>query len=137
MNYGLTWEKKPRHNKRLISYKTSGYTRIWLAVDRNRSSVVDFEVGYGSQKTALNLFERVIGTDQTKICNKVHNICTDDNPTYQSIMRYYTPEFGTKHHITKKETCLVEAKNSSLRDNLARLNRRTNSTSATMKLFTA
>ena len=30
-----------------------------------------------------------------------------------------------KHVVTKAETCLVEAKNSSLRDMLARLNRRT------------
>lgn len=30
-----------------------------------------------------------------------------------------------KHIVTKAETCLVEAKNSSLRDMLARLNRRT------------
>lgn len=30
-----------------------------------------------------------------------------------------------KHIVSKAETCLVEAKNSSLRDMLARLNRRT------------
>ena len=30
-----------------------------------------------------------------------------------------------RHVVTKAETCLVEAKNSSLRDMLARLNRRT------------
>jgi IS1 family transposase len=39
-------------------------------------------------------------------------------------MQKNDPEI-VKHVVTKSETCLVETKNSSLRDNLARLNRRT------------
>jgi IS1 family transposase len=56
-------------------------------------------------------------------------VCTDGNFAYETILPTYSlkkndPEI-VKHVINKSETCLVEAKNSSLRDNLARLNRRT------------
>jgi IS1 family transposase len=47
-------------------------------------------------------------------------MATDGNYAYWQ----HIPE-GVRHIIDKAETCLVEAKNSSLRDMLARLNRRT------------
>ena len=46
-------------------------------------------------------------------------MCTDDYSVYGKY------KISGKHIISKAETCLVEAKNSSYRDNLARLNRRT------------
>ena len=46
-------------------------------------------------------------------------ICTDDYDVYSKY------KISNKHVIDKAETCLVEAKNSSYRDNLARLNRKT------------
>lgn len=50
---------------------------------------------------------------------KIRYMCTDKNPSYA----YY--KIAEKHIQSKSETCLVEAFNSSLRDMLARLNRRT------------
>jgi IS1 family transposase len=76
------------------------------------------EVGTADQTTSLNLFERVFKY------NKVEALCTDTNPTYQSLMRYYGVEFSTKHHITKAETSLVESWNMRLRHYLARLKRK-------------
>ena len=64
---------------------------------------IDFEVGTADQKTALELFERIHKH------NKVEPLCTDANPIYQSLMRYYGTEYKTKHHITKAETSLVES----------------------------
>ena len=50
-------------------------------------------------------------------------ICTDANSCYDvAFKRYGIPE---KHVITKAETHLIESMNSSIRDNLARFNRRT------------
>lgn len=50
---------------------------------------------------------------------KINHLSTDGYKAYSKF------NFTNKHHKTKSETCLVEAKNSSLRDNLARLNRST------------
>jgi IS1 family transposase len=49
----------------------------------------------------------------------INYICTDDYDVYSKY------KISKQHIISKSETCLVEAKNSSYRDNLARLNRRT------------
>ncbi len=59
---------------------------------------------------------------------KINHLCSDGYRAYSKF------NFANNHHTTKSETCLVEAKNSSLRDNLARLNRQTKrySKSATM-----
>ncbi|WP_410521000.1 IS1 family transposase [Candidatus Tisiphia endosymbiont of Beris chalybata] len=46
-------------------------------------------------------------------------LCTDDYDVYSKY------KISKKHIIDKAETCLVEAKNSSYRDNLARLDRKT------------
>lgn len=52
--------------------------------------------------------------------HKIGLVATDGNYSYDKILPRYV-----KHIVDKAETCLVEAKNSSLRDMLARLNRRT------------
>jgi insertion element IS1 protein InsB len=50
-------------------------------------------------------------------------ICTDANSCYeQAFRRYGVPE---PHVITKAQTHLIESFNSSIRDNLARFNRKT------------
>jgi insertion element IS1 protein InsB len=49
----------------------------------------------------------------------INYVCTDDYDVYGKYL------IGKHHIIDKAETSLVEAKNSSYRDNLARLNRRT------------
>jgi IS1 family transposase len=52
--------------------------------------------------------------------HKIKIIATDGNYSYDKVIPKYI-----KHIVDKAETCLVEAKNSSLRDMLARLTRRT------------
>lgn len=49
----------------------------------------------------------------------INYTCADDCDVYS---KYLISKY---HVISKAETCLVEAKNSSYRDNLARLNRKT------------
>jgi IS1 family transposase len=60
---------------------------------------------------------------------KIRYLCTDGNPAYG----YY--RLAEKHVVTKSETCLVEAFNSSLRDMLARLNRRTKRASKSTEML--
>ena len=52
--------------------------------------------------------------------HKIKIIATDGNYSYDKVIPRHI-----KHIVDKAETCLVEAKNSSLRDMLARLTRRT------------
>ena len=98
--------------------KKQNQVRVWTAVNRDSLKLIDFEVGTADQTTALELFERIYKQ------NKVEFLCTDANPVYQSLMKYYGVEYGTKHHITKAETSLVESWNMRLRHYLARLKRK-------------
>lgn len=82
-------------------------------MDRDRNEGIAHYVGNGTLGAAQELFEQV----------QQHSIgiaATDGNYSYDKIIPGYI-----RHIIDKWETCLVEAKNSSLRDMLARLNRRT------------
>jgi insertion element IS1 protein InsB len=92
-------------------------------VDRNRNKICDFEIGDRSFATYYKLAERL-----EKAYNIKH-LCTDN---YEAYRKYRISEF---HHTTKAETSLVEAKNSSLRDNLARLNRRTKRISKSIEML--
>jgi insertion element IS1 protein InsB len=60
---------------------------------------------------------------------KIKILCTDGYDAYSKF------SIAEKHVISKSETCLVEAKNSSFRDNLARLNRRTKKISKCPKML--
>lgn len=60
---------------------------------------------------------------------RIRIMCTDGNPAYA----YY--RLAEKHVVSKSETCLVEAFNSSLRDMLARLNRRTKRISKSLEML--
>ena len=84
-----------------------------MAVDRNRGEVIAAHIGGGEWQDARQLYWMIH-------CHKIDLIATDGNYNYATMFPHYQ-----KHIITKSETCLVEAKNSSLRDMLARLNRRT------------
>jgi insertion element IS1 protein InsB len=60
-------------------------------------------------------------------------ICTDANSCYDvAFARYGVPE---PHVITKAETHLIESANSSIRDNLARFNRRTKRASKSWEML--
>jgi IS1 family transposase len=82
--------------------------------DGNNLEVIAFHVGGGTKNDAKAIWKQL-----TYACISLI-VCTDGNYSYNSVI----PKHKT-HIISKSEACLVEAKNSSLRDNLARLNRRT------------
>jgi IS1 family transposase len=83
-------------------------------VDRDRFKTVAFKVGNGDASNYLEL-----AMDIEKKCRKICYMCTDGNKAYGCY------KIAERHIIGKSETCLVESFNSSLRDMLARLNRRT------------
>lgn len=85
--------------------------RVWLAVDRDRNEVISHYVGNGTLGAAQELFDQV----------RHHSIsiaATDGNYSYDKVV---PPDI--RYITDKAETCLVEAKNSSLRGMLAQLNR--------------
>ena len=83
-------------------------------MDRNRGKTIAFKVGDGDKSNWLQITQEL----QEKRYN-INHLCTDGNPTYS----YY--KLANQHYITKAETSLVESYNSSMRDMLARLNRKT------------
>ncbi len=90
------------------------YTGIWTAVDRDRFKTVSFRVDNGDKENYIDL-----AMELRSKYKEINYMCTDGCKAYA----HYKI---AKHHIIgKSETCLVESFNSSLRDILARLNRRT------------
>lgn len=82
-------------------------------MDRDRFNTIAFKVGNGDKSNYLELamnIERQYG--------KIRYMCTDGYKAYG----YY--KIADHHIVRKSETCLVESFNASLRDMLARLNRR-------------
>jgi IS1 family transposase len=92
-------------------------------VDRNRLKNVAFTLGSGDKSNYVRLALEL----ESKY--KITYLCTDGNPAYA----YYKI---AQHHVqSKAETCLVESFNSSLRDMLARLNRRTKRFSKSLEML--
>ena len=98
----------------LLMLKKSNSIRVWITVDRNKLQLIDFEVGDASVSTWLNIVFRL-----KEKYKSIKHLCSDGNPIYQ----YY--KLAENHHITKKETSLVESWNCRLRHYLARLKRKT------------
>jgi insertion element IS1 protein InsB len=93
-------------------------------VDRNRFKTIAFRLGDGSKSNYLNL-----AFDIEKKCKNIEYMCSDK---YKACTYYKI----AKHHIRgKSETCLVESFNSSMRDMLARLNRKTKRFSKSMEML--
>ncbi len=73
---------------------------IWIAIDRNRNKIIDFEIGSRNFSTYLKMAFRLINKD------KIKHLCTDGYDVYS---KFKISEF---HHKTKSETSLVKSKNS-------------------------
>ena len=86
---------------------------------------MDFEIGDRGKATYINLALRL----QAKF--NVENLCTDKYEAYCFI------EIAKKHHRTKAETALIEAKNSIVRHYLARFNRKTKRFSKSIDMIQA
>ncbi len=83
-------------------------------MDRNRLKTIAFKIGDGNKSNFIDLALEI-----EEKYSSVEYLCTDKNPSYN----YY--KLANKHISSKSETCLVESFNSSMRDMLARLNRKT------------
>jgi len=83
-------------------------------VDRNRSKIIEFKIGDGDKSHFIELAMKI-----EKMCSKVKYLCTDEYKAYGSY------KLAENHIQSKSETSLVESFNSSMRDMLARLNRKT------------
>lgn len=58
--------------------------------------------------------------------NTIDYLCTDGHHAYEKVANHPLFKHNIKHHIiSKSETCFVESLNSSMRDKLARLKRKT------------
>ena len=89
---------------------------IWTAFSRRLGRVVAFHIGQGitGAITIYNLAKAAVGN--------IEVIYTDANSCYRlAFERNGVPE---PHYQTKAQTHLIKASNSSIRDNLARFNRR-------------
>ena len=94
--------------------KKTNKVYVWLAVDRDRNKVVDFEVTtnreFGAYLPLAFRLERDYNINIT---------CSDHYDVYGKY------RIASKHYFTKSETSLVESFNSLIRHYLARFNRRT------------
>ena len=109
---------------------------IWTAFARKLGKIVAFVIGYkGGLQCAIDLYNKAKAAVGSIAC-----IFTDANSVYDvAFRRYCVPE---SHVIGKSQTHRIESTNSSLRDNLARLNRKSKRYSksyemleCTLKLF--
>ena len=104
--------------------KKTNKVYIWLAVDRERNKVIDFEVIRSRDFTDyLSLALRLSSNHRIKI------LCSD----YYEIYGKYS--IAIKHYMTKAETALVESFNSLIRHYLARFNRKTKHYSKAMDVI--
>jgi IS1 family transposase len=89
---------------------------VWTAYSRGQKCVIAFEISNFGVKSAMRIYEKA-----RRIVGKIKHIFTDANSCYGGAFK----DIPESHTMTKKETHLIESSNSSIRDNLARFNRRT------------
>ena len=103
----------------LYSYKKgANKTPIWLAYSRWRDKIIAIHIGKGI-KAAKELYYKV-----KNITPNIQKIYTDSNSCYDIAFK----ELGIDNILEiskgKTKTHMIEAINSSLRDNIARMNRK-------------
>ena len=111
-------------------------------MDRIRNEVIAFEVGNEQISNAYKMtYEILSGHSSDYIINNeqlnttINYLCTDGHHAYDKV--YNTYKDNIKHHIiSKSETCLVESYNSSMRDSLARLHRKSKAYSKSLPMLT-
>ena len=94
---------------------------IWTAYSRLKHRVIAFAVG-SQHNSGLEMVQKVYEKAK-RLRPHISHIYTDANSCYDvafAIMGIPEP-----HTMTKTETHLIESSNSSIRDNLARFNRKT------------
>ena len=90
---------------------------IWTAFSRRLNRVVAYHIGDNGVQSAMAIYHLT-----KQAVSNIAIIYTDANSCYRlAFERHGVPE---PHEQTKAQTHLIEASNSSIRDNLARFNRR-------------
>jgi len=90
---------------------------VWTAYSRNRQRVAAFTLGEGLA-AAGEIYSKI-----KSVTPNIRRIFTDANSCYdEAFKKMMIPE---PHIMTKAQTHLIESSNSSIRDNLARFNRKT------------
>jgi hypothetical protein len=86
-----------------------------------------YEILYGHS------IDSVINNEEPKAT--INYLCTDGHHAYDKVYNTYREHIG-KHIVSKSETCLVESHNSSMRDRLARLHRKSKAYSKSIHMLT-
>ncbi|MCL2039233.1 MAG: IS1 family transposase [Bacteroidetes bacterium] len=102
---------------------------VWVAYSRRRGKVVAHTIGASSNCAIelYNLTKRIVGN--------ISCIYTDGNSSYRE--RFSDIGISDLHKVApgKSQTHLIESVNSSIRDNLARFNRRSKRFSKTLEML--
>ena len=89
---------------------------VWTAYSRRRHRVIAHTIGEGLE-AAKRIYKEV-----KALTPKIDIIYTDANSCYE--VAFKQMKIKEPHEMSKKYTHLIESSNSSIRDNLARFNRR-------------
>ena len=102
---------------------------MWTAYSRNRMRVVAYHIGEGLA-AVREIYRKV-----KRVIPNISHIYTDANSCYhEAFKKMGVPE---PHTMSKKYTHLIESSNSSVRDNLARFNRKTKRFSKSLDVLNA
>ena len=88
---------------------------MWTVYSRNRRRVEAFTIGEGLE-AADKIYKKI-----KAVTPNISHIFTDANSCYDVAFQHC----AEPHTMTKAQTHLIESSNSSIRDNLARFNRKT------------
>lgn len=90
---------------------------IWTAFSRRQNRVVAYHIGDKGVSSAMMIYALA-----KQAVGRIGAIHTDANSCYR--LAFERLGISEPHSQTKAQTHLIEASNSSIRDNLARFNRR-------------
>ena len=106
-----------RWTKFTHTFKKQKRAVVWTAYSRLQKRVIAYHIGEG-KSAAKEIYNKV-----KKLRPNISHIYSDANSCYD--VAFNEMNISERHTMTKRETHLIESSNSSIRDNLARFNRRT------------
>ena len=99
------------------TFKKHKRALVWTAYSRLQKRVIAYHIGEG-KSAVKKIYNKV-----KKLRPNISHIYSDANSCYD--VAFNEMNISERHTMTKRETHLIESSNSSIRDNLARFNRRT------------
>jgi IS1 family transposase len=101
---------------------------VWTAYSRREKRVIEFEVSNKGIDSCRKIEEKAV-----EAAGRVKRFFSDANSCYEvTFDKYFERE---RLGITKSQTHLIESSNSSIRDNLARFNRRSKRYSKSIEML--